>query len=149
MAQAHIANEKMAPMGAKIETLVGGATDAAALRHAVEQAGFSADDALKGHFDAIYRGQDGIRVQGWAADTSKENGTERTVQVLVFHCGRSLGLANLGDSRPDVASALGVSDGHSGFNISLHEAHLCGADEVNALVLTADHRYALMSGQVH
>ena len=149
MVRAHIANEKMAPMGAKIETLVSGASDAAALGRAVEQAGFSADDALKGHFDAIYRGQDGIRVQGWAVDTSKDNGGARAVRVLVFHCGRSLGLANLGDSRPDVASALGVSDGHSGFNVSLREPRPCGADEVNALVLTEDHRYALMSGQVH
>jgi len=149
MARAHMANEKLAPLAAKIEASEGGASDAAALARAVEQAGYHVDEALKGHFDAIYRGQDEIRVQGWALDTLKGDGAARAVQVLVFHCGRSLGVANLGDSRPDVARVMGVSNGHSGFNTSLHESPSCGANEVNALVLAADGRYALMSGQVH
>jgi hypothetical protein len=149
MARAHLASEKMAPLGEKIEALLGGASDAAALGRAAEQAGYGTDEALKGNFDAIYRAQDGVRIQGWALDTRKGNAAERTVQVLVFHCGRSLGLANLGDSRPDVASALGVSNGHSGFNVSLSEARPCGAGEVSALILTPDSRYALLSGQVH
>jgi len=149
MAQAHFSNEKMAPLGTRIETLAAGAPDGAALGHAVEQVGFSADGDLKGRFDAIYQGQDAVRVQGWAVDTRKGNGAERAVQVLVFHCGRSLGLANIGDSRPDVASALGVSNDHSGFNVSLREAHPCSANDVIALILTADNRYGLMSGQVH
>jgi peptidoglycan/LPS O-acetylase OafA/YrhL len=148
MVRAHFANEKIAPLSSRIEVLVGGASNVAALGHAAEQAGYSADEALKGHFDGIYRGQDGVRIQGWAVDT-KKGGAERTVQVLVFHCGRSLGLANLGDSRPDVASVWGVSNSHSGFNLSLREAHPCGEDEVTALILTPDERYALLSGQVH
>lgn len=148
MAQAHIASEKMAPLGARIEASVGGAPNAPALGRAVELAGFSADAALKGHFDAISRGQSEINVLGWAIDTQKGRQAERTVHVLVFHCGRYLGLASSGDSRPDVAKAWGVFNSHSGFNVSLREAHSCAADEVSAVILTADNRYALMSGQI-
>jgi exopolysaccharide production protein ExoZ len=149
MVRAYAANEKMAPLAARIEALAGGASDAAALGRAAEQAGYKVDDALKGSFDGVYRGQDEIRVQGWAADTNKGSGGERAVQVLVFYCGRSLGLANLDESRSDVARVWGISDGRSGFNVSLHENHPCGANEVSAFVLTADNHYALMSGQVH
>jgi exopolysaccharide production protein ExoZ len=149
MVRAYVANEKMAPLAARIEALAGGAPDTAALGRAVEQAGYKADDALKGHFDGIYRGQDEIRVQGWAADINKGIGGERAVQVLVFFCGRTLGLANLGESRSDVARVWGISNSSSGFNQSLQENHPCGANEANALILTADNRYGLMSGQVH
>jgi exopolysaccharide production protein ExoZ len=149
MVRAYVANEKMAPLAARIEALAGGAPDTAALGRAVEQAGYKADDALKGHFDGIYRGQDEIRVQGWAADINKGIGGERAVQVLVFYCGRTLGLANLGESRSDVARVWGISNSSSGFNQSLQENHPCGANEANALILTADNRYGLMSGQVH
>lgn len=150
MTRARMADEKMAPQGARIEALLGGASDLVALRRAAEQAGYSVDEGLKGSFDGIYRGQGEIRVQGWAADARKGEGAERVVQVLVFHCGRYIGLANLGDSRPDVVRALGISDDHSGFNVSLREAHSCGASEVNALIVTAvGNRYVLISGQAH
>ena len=149
IARAHFANQDVAPLSAKIESLTGGAPDAAALGHAAEQAGYVVDDTLKANFDGIYRGQDEIRVQGWAVDTRKGDDAGRTVQVLVFHCGRSLGLAGLGDSRPDVAKVWGVADSHSGFNVSLGETRPCGADEVNALILTADKHYALVSGRIH
>ena len=149
MAQAHMANGRMAPLGAKIEASLGGASDAAALAQAVERQGYRVDDALKGYFDAIYAAQDGVRVQGWAVDAKKGGGAERAVQVLVFRCGRYLGLANLSESRPDVAKVWGVSNKHSGFNESLHQAHACPVNEASALVLTADNHYAVFSGQVH
>lgn len=149
MMRAYQTDEKIAPLAARIEASVGGSSDAAKLGLAVEQVGYRIDDSLKGSFDGIYRGQDEIRVQGWAADTGRRSGSGRVVQVLVFHCGRSLGLATLGESRSDVARVWGISDADSGFNLSLHEGHPCGANEVNALILTADKHYALMSGRVH
>jgi len=149
MFRTYAANEKMEPLAARIEALAGGAPDVAALGRAVEQVGYKADDALKGHFDGIYRLSDEIFVNGWAADTRKGSSGERAVQVLVFYCGRSMGLAPLGGSRPDVARVLGISDDSSGFSVNLHEDHPCGADEAGALILTADKHYALMSGSVH
>jgi|GEM_PF-683211 peptidoglycan/LPS O-acetylase OafA/YrhL len=149
MFRTYLANKKVAPLSARIETLLGGSSDVAVLGRAVELEGYNADDALKGHFDSINRVEDGIFVNGWAADTRKERDGKQAVQVLVFHCGRSLGLAPLGSSRADVARVLGISNDNSGFNISLHENPPCGANEVSALILTTDNRYALMSGQVH
>jgi peptidoglycan/LPS O-acetylase OafA/YrhL len=147
MAQAHMVSERVAPLGAKIEASLNGAPDAVALGRAAESAGYQPDDALKGYFDAIYRAQDGVRVQGWAVDTRKD-GSEREAQVLVFHCGRYAGLAHLSESRPDVARTWGISNDRSGFNESLREARPCDANEASALILTVDNRYAMFSGQV-
>ncbi len=149
MYRTHVANEKMAPLTARVEALTGGAADVGALARAVEQLGYKVDDALKGHIDSIYRGQDEISISGWAADTRRGGSGKKIVQVLVFYCGHSLGLAPLGGSRADVARALGITNNGSGFNVSLHEDHPCGANEVIALILSADNRYSLMSGQVH
>lgn len=145
----HAANERIAPLASRIEALAGGAPDVAALKHAVEEAGYQADDTLQGHFDSVARLASEMFVNGWAVDTRKGSGPRRAVQVLVFYCGRSMGLAPVDGSRKDVARVLGIPDYDSGFNVILRVDQPCNASEADGIILTADKHYALISGPVH
>lgn len=109
------------------------------------KAGLITHPAIRGNFDGVYEQPGIIRVHGWAADISAGN---NDVSVLVFHCGRYLGVAPRGESRSDVAKALQISDGNSGFTTNLAETSACASKRVDGLILGTGSRFAVISAEL-
>jgi exopolysaccharide production protein ExoZ len=112
------------------------------LAAAAQSVALRPDITLHGSFDNVTRrSPTGILVQGWAADGS---GGGRAVRVLVFQCGRYLGVALPQDRRPDVGAVLRIGPGRYGFNVTLPKAASC-ATGLDGLMVTKDGRYGLIS----
>ena len=134
----------LTPLGSRITALMGG--DESKLTSAVQQAGLQPSDALKGHLDGVYSVPKEVRVQGWALDMQA---SEEPVRIMVFHCGVYTGPVFPTDSRPDVAASLHIGDERSGFNTSVPANTQCASTQVDALVLGANGRYAILTGTSH
>ena len=143
VARTQIAFAETSPLAAKI--LVSMDADQSKLASAAKNAGLRQDDALRGHLDGVYSSGKEIRVQGWAADSTV---SDRSLRVLVFHCGRYLGVVLPQDSRPDVAAALRKGGGHEGFNVSVPMQAGCASSDVAALMVTKDGSFAIISGEL-
>src|SRR3546814_10251011 len=70
-------------------------------------------DVCSSDLDGIYGRSNAIRVQGWAAGSVT---SDRSIRVLVFHCGDYLGVLTPGNRRADVAAMLHRNSSTSGFN---------------------------------
>jgi exopolysaccharide production protein ExoZ len=138
-----IASAETSPLAAKI--LASMDANQSKLMSAAKSAGLRQDDALVGHFDGVYDSGKEIRVQGWAADGAMSN---RSLRVLIFHCGRYLGVVLPQDSRPDVAAVLRNGSDHNGFNISVPMQAGCESNVVDGLMATDDGSFAIISGQL-
>lgn len=131
------------PTGARIEAAMGGRSGVEDLRAAAQQAGLELSPDLRGNFDGVYRLPKEVRVHGWAADTR-----DGDVSVLIFQCGRYLGAAPRGGSRPDVAKSLGIREQDAGFTTNLPKAGECNSSRVDGVVLGSSARFTTMSADL-
>jgi exopolysaccharide production protein ExoZ len=131
-------------MAAKILAAMG--ADETKLSFAAKAAGLHQNDALVGSFDHIYQSDKNIRVQGWAASNVS---AQTTVRVMVFHCGRYLGVVFPQDSRPDVAALLkqGGND-HYGLNAEVSAQAPCESDSVDGLITSNDGGFSIIHGHL-
>ncbi len=138
--------QELSPLGNQVASLLASAdgADVDDIESAAEKAGLINDDAIRGHFDGVYRLPQDVRVHGWAVDT-RTNADQ--AGVLIFYCGQYLGLAPRGESRPDVAASLKVADGSAGFTSNLSVAVQCTSEEVEGLLVTKDKHFAVISAR--
>lgn len=114
----------------------------ASLEGGAAAAGLTKDDALRGHFDGIYKGPRKIRVHGWAADI---NGKAADLKVLIYDCRGYIGVVPLGKSRPDVADSLQIAEKRSGFTADLDADHMCDSKLIVGLVSDGS-RFSVIEG---
>ncbi|WP_394696419.1 acyltransferase family protein [Pseudoxanthomonas japonensis] len=121
------------------------------LARSAASANLKMDSALRGHFDSAFSqdnayGEPGrIRVHGWAADVSPD---ARSVRMLVFYCGKYLGVAPLGQRRPDVADSLKIKNMESGFLANIAFQDKCSAGMLDGLILADEGSFAVVSAPV-
>jgi exopolysaccharide production protein ExoZ len=142
--QARAATSDVASLASKIEAGLGG--DLSRLPAAAEAAKLQRDDGLKGYFDEASLSAEGLRVQGWAADTMA---ARRSVRVLVFYCGRYSGVAVQQEGRADVAAILHADNVSLGFNRALPLPTRCDDHTVYGLLVGSDNRYTIVKGTAH
>ncbi len=138
------ATADVASLASKIETGVNG--DIARLPVAAAAAKLQVDESLKGYFDEASLGAEGLRVQGWAADSVA---AQRRVRVLIFYCGRYAGVATQQEGRADVAAMLHADNVDLGFNRVVPLPVRCDDRTVYGLMLGSDSRYAIIKAEAH
>lgn len=142
--QARAATSDVASLASKIEAGLDG--DLSRLPAAAEAAKLQRDDSLKGYFDEASLNAEGMRVQGWAADSMA---AQRPVRVLVFYCGRYSGVAVQQEGRADVAAMLHADNVSLGFNRTVPLPVRCEDHTVYGLLISNYNRYSIIKGIAH
>ncbi|WP_317060030.1 acyltransferase family protein [Xanthomonas hortorum] len=134
--------ENVEPVALRVEALLSESKQGDGLLAAARRAGLSESIHLKGNFDGVYDQGKSVRVHGWAASLLPED----KVKVLIFHCGKYLGVAPNSENRPDVAQVLRIAERRSGFTSDLAKRGECSEHNVEGLILGQRSEFILISG---
>jgi hypothetical protein len=95
--------------------------------------------------DGVYREPGFVRVHGWAADVSRG---EEGVKMLVFYCGKYIGVAPRDRRRPDVAASLGIAEMNTGFTVNLPAGDECQDRVVEGLLVGEAGGFAVVTASI-
>lgn len=132
-----------AELGAKVSASMASAGDK--LERAAVGLGLRQDADIRGHLDGVYREPGFVRVHGWAADVSRG---EEGVKMLVFYCGKYIGVAPRDRRRPDVAASLGIAEMNTGFTVNLPAGDECQDRVVEGLLVGEAGGFAVVTASI-